>query len=214
LGLQVIQLLSSLAIRRREQTAQRGQASVWQNICNGLRHSVQDPGLWTPLFLAGLLPVFARDVFSVGATGLGWLGAALGTGALLGSIVMVFIGPRFSAARLMLIGTGLWSLFEVVFALTSNYYTGLGMLVLTGMAQAICLTTMTIMLLSRSTSGMRGLIMGLRSLAVAPLFLGSMLSGVAAEEIGAPLTTIVCALIGIAGTLAVAPWVLRSERYV
>jgi hypothetical protein len=88
----------------------------------------------------------------------------------------------------------------------------LGVLVLTGMAQAMCLTNMTIMLLSRSTSDMRGRIMGLRSLAVAPLFLGSMLSGVAAEEIGAPLTTIICALIGVVGTLGVIPWVLKSER--
>ncbi len=34
----------------------------------------------------------------------------------------------------MLIGTVLWSLFEVVFALTPTYYWGLGILVLTGMA--------------------------------------------------------------------------------
>ncbi len=223
-GLQVIQLLSYLAIRRRQQTARRGQASIWQNICDGLRHSVRDPGLWTPLFIAGLvnmvtfplqfnlLPVFAREVFSVGAAGLGWLGAALGVGALLGSMMMVTIGTRFPPGLLMLIGTGVWSLLEVVFALTPNYYAGLGILVLTGVAQAMCLTNITIMLLSRSTSDMRGRIMGLRSLAVAPLFLGSMLSGAAAEEIGAPLTTMICALIGIAGTLGVAPWVLRNQR--
>jgi hypothetical protein len=39
-----------------------------------------------------------------------------------------------------------------------------------------------------------------------------MLSGAAAEEMGAPLTTIVGALIGIAGTLGVAPWMLSSRR--
>jgi MFS family permease len=225
LGLQVLQLLSYLAIRCRQQTARRGVASIWQNICDGMRHSVQNPGLWTPLFLAGLvnlvtfplqfnlLPVFARDVFSVGAAGLGWLGAALGVGALLGSILMLVIGTRFPAGPLMLIGTGLWSLFEMMFALTPNYEVGLGLLVLTGVAQAMSLTNITIMLLSTSTSDMRGRIMGLRSLAVAPLFLGSMLSGAATEEIGAPLTTVICALIGIAGTLGVAPWVLRSGRH-
>jgi len=224
LGLQVIQLLSYLAIRQRQQRSRKGTASIWRNICEGMRHSVQDPGLWTPLFLAGLvnlvtfplqfnlLPVFARDVFSVGAAGLGWLGAALGAGALLGSMLMLIISNRFPADLLMLIGTVLWNAFEVVFALTPNYDWGLGILVLTGMAQTICLTNITIMLLSRTSSDMRGRIMGLRSLAVAPLFLGSMLSGAAAEEIGAPLTTIVCALIGVAGALGVAPWVLRSRR--
>jgi hypothetical protein len=102
----------------------------------------------------------------------------------------------------------------MVFALTPNYEVGLGLLVLTGVAQAMSLTNITIMLLSTSTSDMRGRIMGLRSLAVAPLFLGSMLSGAATEEIGAPLTTVICALIGIAGTLGVAPWVLKSGRHV
>ena len=226
LGLQIMQLLSYLPLRYRQQIARRGQASIWQNICDGLRYSAQDPGLWTPLFLAGLvnlvtfplqfnlLPVFAREVFSVGAAGLGWLGAALGAGALLGSMLMVSIGTRWPAALLMLIGTGLWSLFEVVFALTPSYEVGLAILVLTGAAQTMSLTTITIMLLSRSTSDMRGRMMGLRSLAVAPLFLGSMLSGAAAEAIGAPLTTMICALIGIVGTLGVAPWVLRSQRHV
>lgn len=224
LALQVIQLLSYFAIRSQPRATQRAQASIWQNICDGMRHSVREPGLWTPLFLAGLvnfvsfplqfnlLPVFARDVFSVGAAGLGGLGAALGVGALLGSTLMITIGTRFPAGLLMLLGTGVWSLFQVAFALTPNYYVGFIILMLTGIAQAMSLTNMAIMLLSTSTSDMRGRIMGLRSLAVAPLFLGSLLSGAAAEEFGAPLTTIICALIGIAGTLGVAPWVLRSRR--
>jgi hypothetical protein len=59
-------------------------------------------------------------------------------------MLMAFIDPCFPAALLMLIGSGLWS-----------------------------------------------------------LFLGSMLSGVAVEEIGAPLTALVYALIGIAGTLGI-----------
>ena len=41
-----------------------------------------------------LLPVFAREIFSVGVAGLGGPGAALGTGALLGSLLMVTIGTR------------------------------------------------------------------------------------------------------------------------
>lgn len=225
LALQAIQLLSYFAIRQPPQSARRAQASIWQNICDGMRHSIRNPGLWTPLFFAGLvnfvsfplqfnlLPVFARDVFSVGAAGLGWLGAALGAGALLGSLLMITIGTRFPAGLLMLLGTGVWNLLQVVFALTPDYYVGLGILVLTGIAQAMSLTNMTIMLLSTSTSDMRGRIMGLRSLAVAPLFLGSMLSGAAAEAFGAPLTTIICALIGVAGTLGVAPWVLRSRQH-
>ncbi len=226
LGLQCLQLASYFSMRPLEQVARRAKASILQNLREGMRHSVQDPALWTPLYFAGLvnlvtfplqfnlMPVFARDVFSVGAAGLGWLGSALGAGALLGSFLMVSLGTSQRAALFMILGTGLWSFFEIVFALTPNFYVALGVLVVTGIAQAMSLTSMSIMLLSRSTSEMRGRVMGLRALAVAPLFAGSLLSGAAAEVYGAPATTIVCALIGVIGTIVVLPFVPRENRSV
>ena len=60
----------------------------------------------------------------------------------------------------------------------------LGVLVLMGIAQTLALTNMTV-LLSTTTSAMRGRIMGLRSLAVAPLFLGGILAGAATSRGGA-----------------------------
>lgn len=222
LSLQFVQLISYFLMRPSIQTTRRSQSSIWHNLREGMIHSRQNAGLWTPLYIAGLvnlvsfplmfnlLPVFARDVYSVGAAGLGWLGAALGVGALIGSLVMVMMGTNERAAKLMIMGSVLWSLCELVFALMPSFYVGLGVLVATGMAQTMCLTNVTIMLLSTSSSDMRGRVMGLRSLAVAPLFLGSLLSGAAAEEYGAPLTTLVCALLGIVGTLIVIPFVPRT----
>jgi MFS family permease len=220
--LHLLQLASYVMIRPLTRTPRQDTTSIWQNLRDGMRHSMQDVGLWTPLALAGLvnfamfplqmnlLPVFAREVFSVGATGLGWLGAALGMGALLGSLLMVNMGSMRRAGLMMLVGTFLWSAFELMFAFAPSYPVALGMLILTGMAQAISLTSMSIMLLSTSTSDMRGRVMGLRSLAIAPLFLGGLLSGAAAEQFGAPMTTAICAGVGIAVTLGVAPWVPRS----
>lgn len=223
-GLHLMQLASYVCMRSQPRLPRRSQTSIWHNLRAGMRYSMHEAGLWTPLVLAALvnfvafplqmnlLPVFAREIFSVGAAGLGWLGAALGIGALLGSLLMINLGSTRHAGPLMLLGTGLWSLFQLVLALTPSYPVALVVLVLTGMAQAMCLTNMSIMLLSTSTSDMRGRIMGLRSLAVAPLFLGSLLSGATAEHLGAPLTTIICALIGIAVTLCVLPWVPRNGR--
>jgi MFS family permease len=65
------------------------------------------------------------------------------------------------------------------------------------------------MLLSTSTPEMRGRVMGLRSMAIAPLFLGGLLSGAATEHLGAPMTTVICGVIGIVVTLCVAPWIPR-----
>ena len=68
---------------------------------------------------------------------------------------------------------------------------------------------MTVLLLSTTTSAMRGRIMGLRALAVAPLFLGGILAGAATSRVGAPLTTLGCAVLGLLLTATIAPWVPR-----
>ncbi|MEE8304552.1 MAG: MFS transporter [Candidatus Tectomicrobia bacterium] len=221
-SLHVIQLLCYIAIRPLSHTRQRAAVSIWQNLRDGTRYVGQDAGLWTALSLAALvnwvsfplsftlLPIFARDVFSVGAAGLGVLGAALGVGALFSSWIMVAVGTVQRAGPLMLVGTLVWQCLILVFALTPNYYVALGVLVLIGMSQTMSLTNSSIMLLGTGRSEMRGRIMGLRSLAVAPLFFGSLFSGVAAEHIGAPQTAIICAVIGILVVMGIAPWVPRG----
>ncbi|MGE3537457.1 MAG: MFS transporter [Candidatus Tectimicrobiota bacterium] len=219
--LQLVQLGNYCAIRFVQRPPHLTQTSLWQNLLAGMRYSCSDPGLWTALALAGLvnlvafplqfglLPVFARDVFSVGAAGLGLLGAALGAGSLLGSILMAYIGSVSRAGRLMLLGTLGWFALLIVFALTPDYELALGVLVLMGIAQTFSLANMTVLLLGTASSDMRGRVMGLRSLAVAPLFLGGTLAGATTASVGAPLTTIGCAVIGLALTLWVAPWVPR-----
>ena len=224
LGLNALQLVSYVAIRLQdEQRRQPSRAPIWQNLCEGWRYVWTDAGLATALIIAGLvnlaafplqfnlLPIFARDVFSVGAAGLGLLVAALGVGALLGSFGMVTFGSTSYAGPLMLFGTLVWCGFLLVFAFTPNFHFALGILVLIGVVQAVCMTNITIMLLGRGSSEMRGRVMGIRSLAVAPLFFGSMLSGAAAAEVGAPLTTVVCAVVGIIIVLCVAPWVPKGR---
>lgn len=195
--------------------------SLWQHLITGLRYSCGEAGLWTPLALAGLvnfvafpsqftlLPIFAREVFQVGAAGLGLLGTALGVGAVLGSVLLAWRGAMHHAGRLMLWGTLGWFGLLGVFASTSAYTVALGVLVLMGIAQTYALTNMTVLLLGTARHDMRGCIMGLRALAVAPLVLGGTLAGAATASLGAPLTTLGCALLGLLLTGAIAPWIPR-----
>lgn len=216
-----IQLLCYVLLRPPPRSQRRAATSIWQNLRAGLRYSSGEAGLWTPLALAGLvnfatfplqsnlLPVFARDVFSVGATGLGWLGASTGVGALLGSFFLIKFGSFYPPGVMMVLGTLMWSLFQLLLALTPSYEMALVVLMCAGMSQAVSLTSMTLMLLSTSSSEMRGRVMGLRSMAVAPLFLGSLLSGALAQEMGAPMATLVFSAFSAGVTLCVMPWVPR-----
>lgn len=219
----VVQLMCYVLLRPPVRTQRRAATSIWQNLREGLRYSSREPGLWTPLALAGLvnfatfpltsnlLPVFARDVFSVGATGLGWLGASTGVGALMGSFFLIKFGGRYSPGLMMVIGTFFWGAFQLLLAVTPTYEIALAVLMCAGMAQAVSLTSMTLMLLTTSSSDMRGRVMGLRSMAVAPLFLGSLLSGALAQELGAPMATLIFSAFSIGVTLCVLPWVPKRR---
>ena len=222
-GLHAIQFVGYAMIESVRRTRAPRRASIWQNLCDGMRYSQREAGLWTALALAGLvnlvglplhstlMPVFAREVFSVGATGLGWLGAVAGAGSLLGSFAMIKIGGFHRAGQLMVWGTFAWGLLTVVFALAPSYELGLFMAGIVGFVQTLSLTNMTIMLLNTSTADMRGRIMGLRALAVAPHFVGGLLAGVIAEYFGAPQAAIACGLICMGVTLAVAPFTPKGE---
>ncbi len=222
LGLHLLQMLSYASIRSTHRSGRLARTSIWQNLGDGMRYICAKPGLWTALGLAGminlvafplqfgLLPIFARDVFSVDAAGLGLLGAAIGVGALLGSLLMAAVGTLHHAGRLMLTGCVSWMLLLFVFGVMPNYHAALVVLVLLGVAQTITMANITILLLGTTSAEMRGRIMGIRSLAVSPLFLGSVLAGAAVEKFGVPLTTAASAVIGLLSVALVAPWVPKG----
>src|SRR6266566_1788212 len=78
------------------------QQSIWLGLREGFSYVRRRPALQMILRLqfviaflvfpySILLPVFARDIFHVGATGLGMMNAAAGIGALTGSILLVLL---------------------------------------------------------------------------------------------------------------------------
>jgi len=138
--------------------------------------------------------------------------AALGLGALLGSFLMALLGSVQHAGRLMLIGTTGWLVLLMVFSVVPDYTIALGVLVVMGIAQTFSITNMTVLLLGTASSDMRGRVMGLRSLAVAPLLLGGTLAGAATARLGAPLTTIMCAVLGLLIVALVTPWIPRRTE--
>jgi hypothetical protein len=154
--LHLVQLGNYTALRLEQRPPAIAATSLWQNLVAGLRYSCSEAGLWTALALAGLvnfvafplqfglLPIFAREVFGVGAAGLGLLGAALGAGALLGSFLLAWGSAVHHAGRLMLWGTTGWFVLLLVFAFIPDYTIALGVLVLIGIAQTCALTNMTV----------------------------------------------------------------------
>src|SRR5207253_11230805 len=81
----------------------RDSRAVWRDLKDGLRYVRGRPRVVMLLFISGptslfgapymsLVPVFARDILHKGETGLALMSGMSGAGALLGALVLAFLG--------------------------------------------------------------------------------------------------------------------------
>ena len=195
---------------QRQRAEQRQQQSMWRGLREGLSYARQQPLLQMALLLqftiaflvfpyVTLLPIFARDIFHIGATGLGILNAAAGTGALLGAILIVAVSQRLGNSLRLLMGLCLvGGATCLAFALSNSKDASLLLLILLGACTVMTMTITNTALQSMTPEHMRGRVLSLWVMVAfgfAPF--GSLVAGWVAQSIGAPLT------LAIGGSLCV-----------
>jgi MFS family permease len=107
------------------------------------------------------MPVFARDIFKVGARGLGFLMASVGIGALIGALVVASIGWYRKKGRILFIGIFSFSVFLIIFSLSKSYVLGLLMLILTGFFMIMFTATANTLVQTYVRDDMRGRVMSI-----------------------------------------------------
>lgn len=219
---------AALALRLRvpnQPTAARSSESVISNLRQALSYVRTREVVLGLLLLAflvnlsgfplnnGLLPVYAKDVLDVGAVGLGQLLGAYSVGSMVGSVTIAAL-PRLRRPGVVMTLAGIgWHAGILALALIVWFGPAMGFLALAGLAQSFTMVTMSMLLLSVTSSEIRGRVMGLRSLAVYGLPLGLLGSGFLAEILGAPLALAVNGLVGIVFGLAIAVVTRDVWRY-
>lgn len=83
-----------------------------------------------------VLPLLAHDLLRVGATGLGWLMAAMGFGSLVASLGLAYLG-RQPRATAILASTVVFALLEIALAPVSSFLAALVLLALIGAAMVL-----------------------------------------------------------------------------
>jgi MFS transporter len=186
-----------------------------RDLKDGLLHVLRTPELLALMWLAflinltaypvsgGLLAYIAKNVFTVGATGLGWLVASFAFGGLLGSIATIVTGGPRRPERFMLVCTAIWYAVLLGFGQVGNLRAGILALLLAGFVQNVAMISMTASLLRAAGERFRGRVMGVRTLAVYGLPLGLIASGALIDLIGYPLTVSALSLVGLAFTLLI-----------
>jgi len=187
-----------------------------RDLKDGVLFVWRTPALLAPMWLAflinltaypvsnGILAYTAKNVFAVGAQGLGWLVAAFAFGGLLGSLSTIVTGGPRRPERFMLVCTAIWYAVLLGFGHAGNLRAGLLALLVAGFVQNVAMISMTASLLRAAGERFRSRVMGVRMLAVYGLPLGLLGAGALIDLIGYPPTISTLAIVGLAFTLLIA----------
>ncbi len=186
--------ISLPATRQRERKRQEG--SLLQGVAEGLVYVRKNTAVLTLLALAlvpivlaqpysSMIPVFARDVFHVGAVGQGVLLAVPGAGAVLGALLIAGVSGTGRKTRYLIGGVLTMGVALVCFALSPGMGAALAALLFVGGASTSYRAVNQTLLQTNTADEYRGRVMSIYLLdrGLAPL--GSMLVGTLAHFWGA-----------------------------
>jgi len=154
--------------------------------------------------ISSLLAYVAKDVYGLGQTGLGWLIACFAAGALTGSIAISTHGSHIRPARAMLVAATLWFACNFAFSWIETPLWGEAVLFVAGTIQSFCMVPMAVLLLRSADPAFRGLVMGVRMLAVYGMGIGLLMSGPLVEHLGFAATGSLYSVLGIVFTVLIA----------
>jgi MFS family permease len=153
-----------------------------------------------------LLPIFAKDVFDAGPTGLGILRAAPAVGALLITVSLTRWSFSRGVGRIEFATVALFGLATIVFASTGSFWLAWFALAVMGAADSISVVIRLTLLQLETPDEMRGRVSAVNSLFVSMSNqIGDFRAGVVAAFIGA----VPAVLLGGIGTLLVVAVCMR-----
>ena len=197
-----------LLFMRVARSVQQRQESIWRNLGQGLAYVAGNNSLRALLILSVfteafgfsyiiMLPVIAKTVLNVGPTGLGYLSAAGGAGALIGIAVLASFSDFSNKWRLLTIGTLGAGVSIVLFASSSWYAISLVLVAAIGLSLVVYDATINTLLQLTSDENMRGRVLGLYGMTWGFTPAGGFVVGAVASAAGAPIA------VGIGGVVIV-----------
>jgi predicted MFS family arabinose efflux permease len=207
-----------LHVRAVDRTTAAERLSTWQSLREGVAYVWQTPAVLWMILVVGLvllfgsnfnvvLPVFATDVLRVGATGFGFLSAAIDVGALVAALWLAWSNQKPTVRRL-LIAMLLFGVLEAAFALARVFPLSLVLIASIGFAETAFAELALTALQTVAPDHLRGRVMSVQVVffdgSVPP---GYLLIGWLSSLYGAPIAMLVGALLSL--LVAGAGWLWR-----
>ncbi len=228
-GLSFMAVIAGYVAMRMPPMAPRpgAQASIREATLEALTFVAKNRILRTVLSLVGivslfgwpysvLMPVFAKDILHVGATGYGCLMAVNGLGALLGALTLASLDGQVRRRKLLFVGVLGFSLMTFIFAVSRNVWLSGAALACGGWFMIIFFATANTSVQLRSPDALRGRIMGIYALCFIGLSpVGSLLAGTVARSTSPPFAiaagAVICAAAALV-TMRIVPPQTESQR--
>jgi MFS family permease len=209
LRLRAIERLSTGAHGRSGHTVSFG-----QSIVDGWKFSWRNETVRTALMItmfaalfivpfSTLLPVFARDILNVGATGQGLLLTAMGVGALGSAVIIATFGDRMPRGMFMLGGVALYGLSVVAFAASPWFQLSMMLMVVVGFANVCSHALVQTVIQTYSPPEFRGRAIALFHMSQVVMTVGSMFIGSLAAMSGTQSAVVLMGAVGALSMLAI-----------
>lgn len=195
-GISFLAVIAGLLMMRIPAFLAPKQEQPVRQVLEGLEYTLRHPVILpimmilavTTLFAlsySSMLPAFAVDVLNVGEEGLGFLSAAVGVGALAGSLAVASLGHSGRPGQLLKLGSFLFPLSLILFAFSRSYPLSLAALAVTGFGFVAQNASLNTTIQSLVSDELRGRVMSIYLLAFFGFTpFGALLAGALSQWFG------------------------------
>jgi MFS family permease len=174
----------------------RDRSAIWQDLLEGFRYVRNRPRVFSLLMMSSvnslfgapyfaLIPIYARDVFHMGASGLAWLMGTAGAGAFCGAAALTILGDFRKKGWAVLGGSFGFGLCVVGFALSTRLMVSYIFLFSLGFAVVTSVAVINTTLQKLVTDQMRGRVMSMFILSfMGTMPIGNIIAGAASQRFG------------------------------
>jgi MFS family permease len=200
ISLGMVRLEPGMPKREAPSHSAKGLRALWRDLLEGFRYVRNRPRVFSLLMISAvnslfgapyfaLVPVYARDVFHLGATGLAWLMGMAGAGAFCGAALLTVLGDFRRKGWFVLGGSVAFGVSVMAFALSTHLMLSYLFLFALGFAIVSSVAAANTLLQKLVTDQMRGRVMSLFILSfMGSMPIGNILAGSASHRFGVPHT--------------------------